>query len=266
MSRIRTIKPAFFRSPDMAALPLSARLTYIGLWTYVDDEGRGVDDARLVKGDIWPLDDKHTAKKVEEDLALLAKQGHIERYEAGGRHYLRVIEWTTHQRISHPSISTLPRSLTETSMNGHEADHEPSGNSPESSGNIPEDDRRAPGRNKEGNKEEEGNKELSSSSALVNVFDQPIRDDDDRIRNLLDDTWRIMGRRRLDRRNDEVAARGGKTVPPGPRADQWIVANTTHDRTAFEKVALAYLYDDPTVTAEALADILAPELLDMECP
>ena len=117
MARIRTIKPTFFRSPDIVSLPLTTRLTFIGLWTYVDDAGRGVDDARLVKGDVWQLDDKHTVKKVEADLCVLAERGMIERYSANGRHYLRVVEWH-HQKISHPTKSPIPPSPTESFANG----------------------------------------------------------------------------------------------------------------------------------------------------
>lgn len=115
MARIRTIKPSFFRDHDIADLSLSARLTFIGLWTYVDDEGRGVDDARLVKGDLWQLDDKHTVKKVQSDLEALEDSGRIERYTINGRRYLRIVNWKTHQKISHPTPSTIPASFTERS-------------------------------------------------------------------------------------------------------------------------------------------------------
>lgn len=114
MARIRTIKPAFFSSLSNAELPKSTRLTWIGLWTYVDDSGRGVDDPRLVKAAIWPLDDDYTTKKVDADLTLLVKAGKIERYRAGERRYLRVVEWH-HQRINRPVPSTLPPSPQEVS-------------------------------------------------------------------------------------------------------------------------------------------------------
>lgn len=112
MARIRTIKPAFFSSLSNAELPKATRLTWIGLWTYVDDAGRAVDDPRLVKAAIWPLDDDYTTKKVDADLALLAKVGKIERYKVAGRAYLRVVEWH-HQRINRPVPSTLPPSPNE---------------------------------------------------------------------------------------------------------------------------------------------------------
>ena len=107
MARIRTIKPSFFTSPDMAELPIGTRLTFIGLWTHVDDHGRCADDSRIIKGHLWPLDDAYTSKKVEADLVLLAKKGHIERYTVADRHYLRVVKWH-HQRVSHPTDSTIP--------------------------------------------------------------------------------------------------------------------------------------------------------------
>lgn len=115
MARIRTIKPSFFRDHDIAELPLSTRLTFIGLWTYVDDEGRGIDDPRLVKGDLWQLDDKHTVAKVNNDLKVLAERGRIERYEINGRRYLRVVNWTKHQRINRPTPSQIPASFSERS-------------------------------------------------------------------------------------------------------------------------------------------------------
>lgn len=112
MARIRTIKPSFFTDPDIAALPLSARLTFIGLWTHVDDAGRALDDPRLVKAAIWPIDDRQTVKKVDTDLQLLADQGQIERYEVDGRHYLRVCNWH-HQYINRPQPSSVPPSPAE---------------------------------------------------------------------------------------------------------------------------------------------------------
>lgn len=108
MSRIRSIKPAFFRSLSIADLDIGARLTFIGLWTYVDDKGRGVDDTRLVKAEIWPLDDRYTAKKVDEDLKAMEKHDHICRYQAADGRYLHVVKWKTHQVINRPQPSQHP--------------------------------------------------------------------------------------------------------------------------------------------------------------
>lgn len=120
MPRIRTIKPSFFTSTTVAELPIEARLTFIGLWTYVDDDGRAVDDPRLVKAAIWPLDDRRNATAIEKDLAVLAKRGFIERYTHDSHRYLRVRAWRDHQRINRPQPSRLPRSPEETASETHD--------------------------------------------------------------------------------------------------------------------------------------------------
>ena len=127
MARIRTIKPSFFKSDDVSALPLRARLTWIGLWTQCDDQGRAKDHARLIKADIWPLDNVSLAD-IEEDLSTLADHGRIVRYEVAGRRYLEVANWSEHQKIDRPSRSTIPapsEGKPIDSTNGHRADVEP---------------------------------------------------------------------------------------------------------------------------------------------
>lgn len=106
--RIRTIKPGFFRSHDVSKLSYRARLTWVGLWTYVDDEGRGLDDARIIKGDLWTLEDEVTWREVEEDLMELSLSGHVVRYEVNGRRFLMIPKWLDHQVISRPSKSKFP--------------------------------------------------------------------------------------------------------------------------------------------------------------
>lgn len=107
MPRIRTIKPEFFTSLTIADLPLTARLTFIGLWTQSDDEGRSVADARLIKAAIWPLDDRTTAD-VEGDLKILTEASLITHYKVGNRRYFEVRGWGEHQKINRPSASKLP--------------------------------------------------------------------------------------------------------------------------------------------------------------
>lgn len=107
MARIRTIKPEFFTSLTVADLPLTARLTFIGLWTHVDDEGRCVDDARLIKAAVWPLDDR-TAFDVETDLKALTESSLITRYVVNEKRYMAVTNWREHQRINRPTPSNLP--------------------------------------------------------------------------------------------------------------------------------------------------------------
>lgn len=96
MARIRNIKPEFFTSEAVSALPLRARLTWIGLWTHCDNHGRARDNVKLIKAAVWPLDNV-SLRDIEEDLATLAEQGRIVRYEVDGKRYLEVTNWGEHQ-------------------------------------------------------------------------------------------------------------------------------------------------------------------------
>lgn len=117
MARIRSIKPEFFTSLSNAELTLAARLTFIGLWTYADDEGRGVDDVRLIKAAVWPLD--RSTKAVEADLCELEKADKIVRYRAADTPLLAVTHWRRHQSINRPKASRWPGPDTAPSVIDH---------------------------------------------------------------------------------------------------------------------------------------------------
>lgn len=107
MPRIRTIKPDFFTSLTIADLTPEQRLTFIGLWTHCDDEGRCVDDPRLVKAAVWPLDDRNSAD-IEIDLKALSECSLILRYTLNRKRYLAITNWFEHQRINRPTASKFP--------------------------------------------------------------------------------------------------------------------------------------------------------------
>lgn len=107
MPRIRTIKPDFFISDTVSALPLRARLTWIGLWTHCDDYGRCRDNVRLVKAAVWPLDDV-SLRDVAEDLDTLVKANVVFRYTVADKSYLQVTNWAEHQKVDHKSKSPIP--------------------------------------------------------------------------------------------------------------------------------------------------------------
>lgn len=108
MARIRTIKPDFFQSEDVVELSYRARLTWIGLWTHVDDSGRCKANPRLIKGALWPLEDDVTAKDVAADIEELAAKGHLIIYTVDDEPLIQVRNWAKHQRISRPSESKFP--------------------------------------------------------------------------------------------------------------------------------------------------------------
>lgn len=107
MARIRTIKPEFFTSDTVSALPLRARLTWIGLWTHCDDYGRCRDNVKLIKAAVWPQD-SISLREIEDDLDALIKHGVLFRYHANEKNYLQVTAWTEHQKVDRPSKSNLP--------------------------------------------------------------------------------------------------------------------------------------------------------------
>lgn len=109
MPRIRTIKPDFFTSLDMAKLSMEARLLFIGLWTHSDDEGRNQNEPRLIKAAIFPLDDQITAATVVDLMVELAGTGSIDLYrDNNGRPLYQVRAWKAHQKIDKPSTSKYP--------------------------------------------------------------------------------------------------------------------------------------------------------------
>jgi hypothetical protein len=121
LARIRSIKPEFCSSVTIARLSVPCRLHFAMLWTYADDEGRGIDHPLLIKAAIWPLDPSVTAKQVEQWQDELSRNGRILRYQWEGKNLFQVTNWLEHQRPNRPKASVLPApSLTD---HGPDTDH-----------------------------------------------------------------------------------------------------------------------------------------------
>lgn len=108
MARIRTIKPDFFKSETLEDLSDFEKLLFIGLWTYADDEGRGAENARLIRAELFPLRDDLTTEMITDALEHLATVGVITRYEVHNKRFFFVAGWDEHQRINRPKKSVLP--------------------------------------------------------------------------------------------------------------------------------------------------------------
>jgi hypothetical protein len=110
MPRTRALKPQFFKDPELADLPLHARMLYAGLWCQADRAGRLKDDPKYLKIEIFPWDEVG----VEELLKLLAvprkhKPGHIVRYEVAGEPYIFIPQFLKHQKPHHKEMpSEIP--------------------------------------------------------------------------------------------------------------------------------------------------------------
>lgn len=93
----------------MSKCSITARLTFIGMWTECDDFGRGVADARVLKGSIWPLDDDVTPDAITAHLDQLTQTGHIRLYTSGDETYYEVIAFEKHQSAAYRrGVSKFP--------------------------------------------------------------------------------------------------------------------------------------------------------------
>lgn len=108
MARIRTIKPSIFSSLTVCEWPIPVRWTFAGLFTYMDDQGRGLDETRLIKSELYPLDDAMTIKKIDQHLALISETGPLCHYKAAGQSLIHIKSWKEHQRINRPTPSRYP--------------------------------------------------------------------------------------------------------------------------------------------------------------
>lgn len=108
MARIRTIKPDAFKSESLSSVSRGARWTFAGLWTYCDDAGIGRADPRLIKAELYPLDDSTTAAVIDEDMNELIDAGCLHTFMSGGKVYIHIPGTKVHQKINRPTPSVLP--------------------------------------------------------------------------------------------------------------------------------------------------------------
>ncbi|WP_143549022.1 hypothetical protein [Rhodococcus sp. ACS1] len=109
--RIRSIKPEFYTSHDIASIKdWSHRLVFIGIWSYVDDNGVGRDDVNLITSELFPLEEDPVAARrhVAEALDTLADLGLLLRYRYEDRYFLAVSGWYRHQKIDRPKKGRYP--------------------------------------------------------------------------------------------------------------------------------------------------------------
>ncbi len=95
MARIRTIKPEFWTDEKIVGLSPLARLLFIGLWNFVDDEGRAPFSPARLKMQILPADNAD----ISEIIGEIRRDGLIAVYEVDGKEYFQVCGFARHQKI-----------------------------------------------------------------------------------------------------------------------------------------------------------------------
>ncbi len=106
--RARVIHPGFWQDEKLARCEPLARLTFIGLLTFADDEGRLRAHPCLLKAALFPYDPEITPEGIERWLSQLEDQGIIIRYTHHGEHYCFIKNFRRYQKLRRPRRSTLP--------------------------------------------------------------------------------------------------------------------------------------------------------------
>ena len=122
MARIRSIKPDYWTDEKVVELSPFARLLFIGLWNFADDDGRMVFSPKRIKMQIFPADDLDALELIRE----LHKEKLVEIYTesrrippnppedsegyCGGEEavYMQVVNFDKHQKVDKRSPSKYP--------------------------------------------------------------------------------------------------------------------------------------------------------------
>lgn len=105
MARIRTIKPEFWTDEKIVLLPFEARLLFIALWNFADDEGYLVYSPERLKMQIFPND---FDLQMDALIDLLNAAGLVDYYIDPDKNFLLYIcHWERHQKIDRPTKTKL---------------------------------------------------------------------------------------------------------------------------------------------------------------
>lgn len=107
MARIRSIKPEFCTSSQVAECSTSARLLFVLLWMFCDDNGVHPANAKQVKISAFPGDDI-TSAQILEWIDELLRVGLLAEFEAENTKFWYVTGWKRHQKIDRPQPGRYP--------------------------------------------------------------------------------------------------------------------------------------------------------------
>jgi len=115
--RMRAIYPDYWKSPKLANLTgdWEAKHLLAAVWSYVDDNGVGLDNPALIAAECFRFEDQAiTTPRVAAALRRLHEAGHIDRYkeevEGTALDLIGVCDWKKWQKPDHPSPPRFPQS------------------------------------------------------------------------------------------------------------------------------------------------------------
>ena len=104
MARIRSIKPDFWTDEKVVELSFPARLLFIGLWNFADDDGRMVYSPKKIKMQIFPADNLN----ISELFGEIRRESMFNIYLIDGIEYLQIVNFKNHQKIDKRTPSKIP--------------------------------------------------------------------------------------------------------------------------------------------------------------
>lgn len=108
MANRRMIASDTWRDEFIGSLDLFGRLLWIGLiTTCADDQGRILNNPRLIRSDIFPFDD-FTTDQINSTLDYIVEAGKLYAYEDDGKRLLQIVNWWEYQTPSWASPSRYP--------------------------------------------------------------------------------------------------------------------------------------------------------------
>lgn len=102
MARIRSIKPEFWTSPQIVACSLPARLAFIGLLNFCDDNGIHPASASRLRMQVFP-EDAIGDDAIRSLVSELIRSGLVATYQFGDESFWMVTGWSRHQKIDKPT-------------------------------------------------------------------------------------------------------------------------------------------------------------------
>ncbi len=106
MSRIRTIKPEFWRDQDLSEISAEAALLAVGILNHSDDDGYFIANPKLVQADVFPLRELSCSTTVL--LNELLSIGYIDLFiGTDGKQYGQVANFSKHQVINKRTDSKI---------------------------------------------------------------------------------------------------------------------------------------------------------------
>lgn len=102
MARIRTIKPEFWTSEQVADCSPNTRLLFIGMWSFCDDNGIHPASLKRIKMEVFPSD-SISESELQTAIKELITSRLLSEYDVAGKRFWQVTGWHNHQRIDRPT-------------------------------------------------------------------------------------------------------------------------------------------------------------------